>query len=122
MHQFDRHRCYSRVKPEQDDFDVSEPLPSEVRDLGIFWKDEILRQNREEHEADCEVIREILKDKPHWAEAYIAVCLEGMKEVDYARSIGADVHNVSKYLARAEKKLKIFFEKRQKTCPPTATR
>lgn len=114
MHQFDRNRGYSRAKPDRDDaFDATDPLLSEVRDPGVFWKDEINRWAKFEYEEKCDEVRSVLSDKPHWAEAYIAVCFDGMKAADYACSIGEKFYNISKWIHRAEKKLKDFSHKRQ---------
>ncbi len=117
-HKFNRHRGYSRAQPGKDDteedVDTSEPLMSEVRDERIFLRDEIAREEKEEYEAVCQWIREILVKKPKWADAFIAVRIDGVSVNDYAASIGvADASVVSKWLTRATKKLKENWKKRQ---------
>ena len=52
--------------------------------------------------------------KPKWADAFIAVRMDGMSVNDYAASIGlSDASVVSKWLTRAAKKLKENWDKRQ---------
>ena len=115
---FDRHRGYSKAQPGkndgEDDVDTSEPLMSEVADDRIFRRDEIERDRREGHEDVCEWVRKVLAKKPNWAEAFIAVRIEGISVNDHAAAIGVkDASIVSKWLARAEKKLKENYQNRQ---------
>lgn len=117
-HKFTRHQGFSKAQPgkdeTEDDVDTSEPLMKEVFDDRIFRRDEIARAEKEEYEAACQWIREILVKKPKWAEAFIAVRLDGMAVNDYAASIGlSDASVISKWLARAAKKLKENWDKRQ---------
>lgn len=108
-HKFYRHRGYSKAKPGKDDeeIDTSEPLMREVADDSIFRKDEIEREEKETYEANCQWIRQVLGRKTKWADAFIKVRLDGMSVNDYAASIGVkDVSIVSKWLARATKKLR----------------
>ena len=112
-HKFTRHQGFSKAQTE-DDVDTSEPLMKEVFDDRIFRRDEIARAEKEEYEAACQWIREILVKKPKWAEAFIAVRLDGVSVNDYAASIGVkDASVVSKWLARATKKLKESWPNRQ---------
>ncbi len=117
-HKYERHHGYSMAKPEddesEDDFDSSEPLMKEVRDDRIFRQDEIQRSMKDEYEDVCQRVRSALAKKPDWAEMFIAVRINGVSVDDYAASIGADASNISHKLARAEKKLREIFEKRQK--------
>lgn len=109
MHRFDRHRGFSMAMSDEDEeeFDNPEPLFSEVIDDRMFRKYEIQEQNRKQHEEVCERVRNILSRKPHWAEAVIAVRIDGMSVNDYAASIGLrDASAVSHWLSRAEKKLR----------------
>ena len=118
MHQFDRYRGYSKARPDRrDDFDATEPLLSEVRNQDLFWKDEIDRWAKYDYEEKCAEVRSVLSDKPRWAEAFIAVRFDGMREWDYALSIGEKFYNVSKWLSRAEKKLKVFSQKTANLMP-----
>ena len=117
-HKFDRHRGYSKAKPGKDDaeeeVDTSEPLMSEVADERFFLKDEIDRAEREEYEAICQWINEVLVKKPKWAAAFIAVRMDGVSVNDYAASIGvSDASVISKWLTRATKKLKENWSNRQ---------
>lgn len=110
-HKIERHRGYSTAQPgkdeEEEDMDTSEPLMEEVADDRIFWKDRIRQDEREEYEAVCQWVRGILVKKPKWAEAFIAVRIDGISVNDYADSIGVkDASTVSKWLSRAEKRLR----------------
>ena len=94
--------------------DTSEPLMCEVADDRIFLKDEIERSRREEREAVCQWVRKALAKKPNWADAFIAVRIDGVSVNDHAAAIGVkDASIISKWLGRAEKKLKENFENRQ---------
>ena len=117
-HKFERHRGYSTAQPgkdeEEEDMDTSEPLMEEVADDRIFCRDEIERDKREEQEAVFQWVRKMLEKKPKWAAAFIAVRLNGVSVNDYAASIGVkDPSIVSKWLSRAEKKLRENYKKRQ---------
>lgn len=91
-----------------------EPHMSEVADDRIYRRDEIDRDERYSYEAICGWIRGTLADKPHWAEAFIAVRIDGMTVNDYTAKIGAsDASVVSHWLTRATKKLKELYPKRQ---------
>jgi len=111
FHKFDRHQWYGMNKTGNDerleDVDMDEPLMNTVVDSGIYFKDEIRRQGQEEYETVCTWIRKTLIEKPKWASAFIAVRLDGISVNDYAASIGvSDASIVSKWLARAERKLR----------------
>ena len=115
-HKFDRHRGYSKAQPgdDEEDVDTSEPLMKEVADDRIFRKDEIERDRRESYEEICQWVRKVLAKKPKWAEAFIAVRMDGVSVNDHAADIGvSDASIVSKWLARAEKKLKENYPNRQ---------
>ena len=66
-----------------------------------------------EYEDICSKIRQALIKKPEWADAFIAVRIDGISIRDYASSIGADENNITQKLKRATKKLKEFFENHQ---------
>lgn len=98
---------------EEKDLNFSEPLVDEVMDPRIFYQDEIKIENDLEYEEICKWVRETLSGKPYWAEAFIAVRMDGMAEKDYAKSVGIkNVANISKYVKQAEKKLRKYYEKR----------
>ena len=112
-----RHRGESKAKPgkdeTEDDVDASEPLMSEVADDRIFRQDELARAEREEYEDVCAWVRKVLRDKPQWSEAFIAVHMDGEQTKDYAASIGVDPTTVTHWLRRAEKKLRENYKNRQ---------
>ena len=92
-----------------------EPLMKEVANPDIFRRDEIERERKESYDDTCQRVREICGKKQNWADAFIAIRLDGMSVNDYAAKIGvSDASIVSKYLARAEKKIKENYSKRQK--------
>lgn len=81
-----------------------EPLMTEVRDDRIFQRDEIERDESESYEAICQWVREVLGRKTRWADAFIAVRIDGVSVNDHAAAIGVkDASIVSKWLKRAEK-------------------
>lgn len=112
-----RHRGETKAKPgkdeTEDDVDTSEPLMSEVADDRIFRRDELARAEREEYEDVCAWVRRVLKDKPQWSAAFIAVHMDGEQTKDYAASIGVDPTTVTHWLRRAEKKLRENYKNRQ---------
>ena len=78
----------------------------EVKDPTVFYKEELEREERDEYEDVCGWIRQALVKKPDWAEAFLAVRMDGVSVNDYAASIGvSDSSIVSKWLTRAAKKL-----------------
>ena len=85
-HKFNRHRGSSKAQSKktdgEKDADTSEPLMNEVADDRIFRKDE-----------------------PEWADAFIAVRMDGDPIREYAARIGADENNITQKLKRAEKRL-----------------
>ena len=83
-----------------------EPLFSEVRDNSIFRRDEIARESQWEYEDVCAWIRTVLAKKPAWAEAFIAVRIDGESIRSYAARVGDSENNITQKLNRAAKKLK----------------
>ena len=114
-HKFDRHRGFSKAKPDEDSDECTgdEPLMSEVADDRIFRKDELDRQEREEYEAVCDTIRKACGRKTDWAEMFIAIRIDGESVNDYAERIGADPSNISHKLERATQKIRKFYSDRQ---------
>lgn len=108
-HKFDRHRGNSKAQSVNDggevDADSSEPLMDEVADDRIFRKDELDRDERESYEAICDWVHKVLARKPKWADAFIAVRIDGEAIREYAARIGADENNITQKLKRAEKRL-----------------
>lgn len=113
-HKFDRHWGNSSAQTDDEDGDdIPEPLMSEVADDRIFRKDEIEWEEKEERDEVCRWVRTILAKKPKWAEAFIAVRINGVSVNDYAASVGVkDASAVSKWLTRAEKKLRDSYRDR----------
>ena len=90
-----------------------DPLVKSVSDKRLLFKDELDREERAEYEDTCDCIRTVLKDKPQWSAAFIAVHMDGEKTKDYAASIGVDPTTVTHWLRRAEKKLRENYKNRQ---------
>lgn len=115
-HKFDCHRGRSKAQPGKDDsedeVDTNEPLMEEVADDRIFRRDELDREERESYEAICDWVRKVLVKKPEWADAFIAVRLDGESIREYAARIGADENNITQKLKRARKKLRENFKDR----------
>ena len=78
---------------------------NEVADDRIFRKDELDLNERENYEAICGWVRNVLACKPEWADAFIAVRMDGEPICEYAARIGADENNITQKLKRAEKRL-----------------
>ena len=112
FHKFERYRGFSKARPEEGEeedetFNSDEPLITEVRNPELYSKYENEHDYQKQHEEVCAKVREILSKKPHWAEAIIAIRIDGMSVDDYAKSIGIkDASAVSHWLTRAEKKLR----------------
>lgn len=122
-HKFDRHYGDTKAQKYEDDETGDdgeigatwcEPLLTEVMDDRIFRRDELERDERESYEAICQWVRKVLVKKPKWADAFIAVRMDGMSVNDHAADIGvSDASIVSKWLSRAEKKLRENYPDRQ---------
>lgn len=65
------------------------------------------------YEDICAWVRESLADKPEWAEAFIAVRLDGEKTRDYAKRKGVSENSITQKLRRAEKKLRERYPERK---------
>jgi DNA-directed RNA polymerase specialized sigma24 family protein len=85
-----------------------------VPDMNLVSRDEMDWERKADDEAVCQIIRRVLEKKPEWADAVIAVIIKGEPIREYAARIGANENNVTQKLKRAKKKLKEFFENRQK--------
>lgn len=117
-HKHNRHTGTSKAQPgkdeDEEDLDSSEPLMDEAMDDRIFRRDELEREEKESYEDICQWVRTACGKKQNWADAFIAVRLDGMSVNDYAASIGVkDASTISWYLIRAEKKLKEKYPERQ---------
>jgi len=58
----------------------------------------------------CMWIRRSLPKKPEWAEAFIAVRVNGQSIREYAASVGESENNITQKLSRASKKLREVYE------------
>lgn len=93
--------------------DSFEPLMDEVLDDRIFRKHEIEQIEKEIYENLCEWIRKVLIKKPEWADAFIAVYLDGETIRAYSARMGVDENNITQKLKRAKKKLRENYQNRQ---------
>ena len=110
FHRETRHLGFSRSRNDGVETNASEPNPKRVKDKSVFSREEDTRLDGIEYEEVCRNIRSILAGKPAWAEAVIAVYLDGVSVNDYADRVGVkDASAVSHWLRRAEKKLKDFY-------------
>ena len=71
------------------------------------------QKEKESYNAACEDVRSALGKKTEWADAVIAVYLDGYTIREYAAKIGANENNITQKLKRAREKLKKFFADRQ---------
>ncbi len=85
----------------------------EIMDYLLTSSDTEERENRYEYETVCRWIRRVLFKKPEWADAFIAVYLNGETIREYAARIGADENNITQKLKRAKKKLRENYHNRQ---------
>ena len=85
----------------------------EIMDYLLTSSDTEERENRYEYETACRWIRRGLVKKPEWADAFIAVYLNGETIREYAARIGADENNITQKLKRAKKKLRENYHNRQ---------
>ena len=102
---FNGKRGYIQAEPEDDSFNIMDYLCTS--------SDEDTRSRDYEREAICDWIRNTLAKKPEWADAFIAVRIDGMSIREYANSIGADENNITQKLKRATKKLQQEYKNRQ---------
>ncbi|MBN2882385.1 MAG: sigma-70 family RNA polymerase sigma factor [Clostridia bacterium] len=105
MKKFDGKRGYIQAEPEDESFNIMDYLCTS--------SDEDARSRDYECEAICDWIRNTLAKKPEWADAFIAVRINGMSIREYANTIGADENNITQKLKRATKKLKQEYKNRQ---------
>ena len=61
----------------------------------------------------CDDVRVALSRKPDWADAFIAVRMDGESIREYAARTGESENNITQKLKRAEKKLRDYFKNRQ---------
>ena len=118
-HRHNRHIGYSKAMRGKDGeatgTDTTDVLIDEVKDKSIFYTDQYSWDKRKEWDRDdfCAWIREVLEKKPEWADAIIAIRLNGESVKSYAARTGTDENSVSQKLRRAVKKLKKDWAERQ---------
>ncbi len=84
-----------------------------VPDMNLVSRDELDWERKVDDEAVCQIIRRVLEKKPEWADAVIAVFINGESIRGYAARIGANENNITQKLKRARKKLQNYFANRQ---------
>lgn len=102
-HREHRHRGEILKPYRKDDEDVDD---TDGIDTVADYSQETRRNEQWSYDSICSQVREALSKRPHWAEAFIAIKMDGMSVNDYAASIGIkDASIVSHWLGRAVKKL-----------------
>ncbi len=84
-----------------------------VPDMNLVSRDELNRAKKNDDDAVCQTIYRVLAKKPEWADAVIAVFINGESIRGYAARIGANENNITQKLKRAKKKLQNYFANRQ---------
>lgn len=88
-------------------------LQSDADDLSFDIMDYLLPTSDDhgnlDYEEICAWVRNSLPKKPEWAEAFIAVRLDGMSIRDYAAKVGDSENNITQKLNRAAKKLREIY-------------
>lgn len=85
----------------------------DIMDYLLTTSDVEMHEQNFEYEEVCAWVRKILEKKPEWADAFIAVRLDGESVREYAARTGADENNITQKLKRAVKKLKENYKDRQ---------
>lgn len=93
---------YIQGDPEDDSFDIMDYLLTASDDHTDLEREEV-----------CSWIRSVLIKKPQWAEAFIAVRIDGMSIRKYAATVGESENSITQKLSRAAKKLKEFYGNRK---------
>lgn len=101
----DGRRGYIQADPDDAAFDIMDYL--------LTTTDAEMHEQNFEYQEVCEWVRRVLIKKPEWAEAFIAVRLDGESVREYAARIGADENNITQKLKRAAQKLKENYKDRQ---------
>ena len=95
----DGRKGYIQADPEDTGFDIMDYLLSGTDDHSDL-----------EYEEICSWVRSALIKKPEWAEAFIAVRIDGMTVREYAAKAGDSENNITQKLNRAAKKLKEVYK------------
>lgn len=85
----------------------------DIMDYLLTTTDAEMHEHNFEYLEVCAWVRKVLIKKPEWAEAFIAVRLDGETVREYAARIGADENNITQKLKRAAQKLKENYKDRQ---------
>ena len=101
----DGRRGYIQGDPDDAAFDIMDYL--------LTTNDIEMHDHNFEYQDVCTWVRKVLAKKPEWADAFIAIRLDGESVREYAARIGADENNISQKLKRAEKKLRESYKDRQ---------
>ncbi len=95
----DGHKGVIKAEPDDEAFDIMDYLAVSTDEHSDF-----------EYEEVCLWIRNALIKKPEWAEAFIAVRIDGMSIREYAAKIGDSENNITQKLNRAAKKLREVYQ------------
>ena len=85
----------------------------DIMDYLLTTDDIELHDKNFDYERVCSWVHKVLVKKPEWADAFIAVRMNGESIRDYAARIGADENNITQKLKRAAKKLRENYPNRQ---------
>ena len=85
----------------------------DIMDYLLTTDDIELHDKNFDYKRVCSWVRKVLVKKPEWADAFIAVRMDGESIRDYAARIGADENNITQKLKRAAKKLRENYPNRQ---------
>ena len=95
----DGRKGYIQADPDDTGFDIMDYLMTSSDDHEGL-----------EYEETCLWIRNTLAKKPEWAEAFIAVRIDGMSIWEYAAKVGDSENNITQKLNRAAKKLREVYK------------
>ena len=109
-HKHRRHSGLSKSQFTEDremaGMDAADVLLGEVRDSALFRSGIDEWEEQQEYEELCSWVRKVLVKHPEWAEAFIAICMDGETTRAYAKRVGTSGQNISMKLGRAKKKLR----------------
>lgn len=113
-HKWNRHTAQLPEDPEGSDEEgyFEKTLIGKVADDRPFYASETERDQMLEYEDDCALVRRALAKRPAWADAYIAVRMQGVPVKEYAARVGRKASAISRLLKSAEKKIREAWEKR----------
>ncbi len=101
----DGRRGYIQGDPDDATFNIMDYL--------LTADDSNVHGDRSEYEEVCTRVRKILEKKPEWADAFIAVRLDGESIRSYAIRVGDGENNITQKLKRAEKKIRDHYKNRK---------